>query len=84
MILRVVLANFSQENALSCVIYFDELLLLPTEVVHITSVDVKPESVQMQIMRLQSPLQKPVAGNILQLLQTVHLNKKISTHKLRH
>ena len=76
MILRVILSNLSKESALGCVIYFDKLLLLPTEVVDITSVDVKPECMQMQIIRLQSPLQKSMAGNILQLLQTVHLKKK--------
>lgn len=79
MTLRVILENLLNERAFSCVIYFDELFLLPTEVVHITSVDIKPEGMQMQIMRLQSSLQKPVASNILQLLQSVYLRKNIPT-----
>lgn len=47
MILRVILTNLPEEGALSCVIDFDKLLLLPTEVVDIASVDVKPDSMQM-------------------------------------
>lgn len=55
----------------------NKLLRTPTEIVNLAGVNIKPQGMNVQLVLFQALLQKPITGNILQLLQGVDLRQSV-------
>lgn len=74
---RIVPPHFFQQPVDGALLHRNEPFRATTKVVNVTRVDIEPQCMDVQIVRFEPFLQKPVRRHILYLLQRVHLRQLV-------
>lgn len=78
---RVVLRHLLDEPVQTRLVDLDKPLRLAAEVENIAGVNVEPESVDVKVVGLEPLSKKPVAGDVLNLLQTIDLEEEMKQRR---